>query len=95
MIKPLTAVALLFVMTGTAVVVAADAIIFKKVDVFEMEGEDEKKRDAQMDLDAEALVTSPLSPRGASTERVRPPTALRRRYHLTAPPWEHGPPERC
>ena len=56
MIKTLTAVALLFVMTGTAVVVAADAIIFKKVDVFEMEGEDEKKRDARMELDAEARV---------------------------------------
>ena len=56
MIKTLTAVALLFVMTGTAVVVAADAIIFKKVDVYEMEGEDEKKRDARMELDAEARV---------------------------------------
>ena len=42
-IKTLTAVALLFVLAASAVVVAADAIIFKKVDVFEMEGEDEKK----------------------------------------------------
>jgi len=56
MIKTLIAVALLFVMTGTPVVVAADAIIFKKVDVFEMEGEDEKKRDTRMELDAEARI---------------------------------------
>ena len=58
MIKTLTAVALLFVMTGTPVVVAADAIIFKKVDVFEMEGEDEKKRDARMELDLDRRVLS-------------------------------------
>ena len=55
MIKTLTAVALLFVMTGTAVVVAADTIIFKKVDVFET---DDKKRDARIELDVEARVLS-------------------------------------
>ena len=56
MIKTLAAVGLLCVMTGTVVVVAADAIIFKKADVFEMQGEDEKKRDARMELDPEVRV---------------------------------------
>ena len=58
MIKTLTAVALLFVMVGTMVAGAADAIIFKKVDVFEMEGDDEKKRDARMELDSETRILS-------------------------------------
>jgi hypothetical protein len=58
MIKALTAVALLFVMVGTMLAGAADAIIFKKVDVFEMEGDDEKKRDARMELDSETRILS-------------------------------------
>ena len=58
MIKMLTAVALLLVLAGSAVAVAADAIIFKKVDVFEMEGEKEKKRDARMELDPDARILS-------------------------------------
>ena len=36
--------------------VAADSIIFKKVDVFEMAGDKEKKRDARMELDPEAKI---------------------------------------
>ena len=58
MIKMLTAVALLFVLIGSAVAVAADAIVFKKVDVFEMEGDKEKKRDARMELDVDARILS-------------------------------------
>ena len=58
MIKTLTAVGLLCVMTSTAVVGAADAIIFKKVDIFEMKQGNEYKRDARMELDPEARVLS-------------------------------------
>ena len=72
MIKTLTAVALLCVMTCTAVVVAADAIIFKKVDVFEMEGEDEKKRDARMELDAEARVLFPVDEKKGAEKATYP-----------------------
>ena len=57
MLKELTAAALLFVFAGS-MIVAADAIIFKKVDVFEMEGEDEKKRDARMELASDGRVLS-------------------------------------
>ena len=57
MLKELTAAALLFVFAGS-MIVAADAIIFKKVDVFEMEGEKEKKRDARMELDPDARILS-------------------------------------
>ena len=52
----LTATALLFVIIGTSVTVAADAIIFKKVDFFEMRGDDEKKWNARLELDPEAKI---------------------------------------
>ena len=58
MLKTLTAVALLLVLAGSAVAVAADPVIFKTVDVFEMEGEKEKKRDARMELDPDARILS-------------------------------------
>ena len=52
----LPATALLFVIIGTSVTVAADAIIFKKVDFFEMRGDDEKKWGARLELDPEAKI---------------------------------------
>ena len=56
MARTLTVPALLLMIAGAAVAVAADSIIFKKVDVFEMEGDKEKKRDARMELDSEAKI---------------------------------------
>ena len=58
MVKSLIAIGLLCVMAGNVVVVAANAIIFKKVDVFVMQGQDEKKRDARMELDFEVRILS-------------------------------------
>ncbi len=52
----LTATVLLFVIIGTSVTVAADAIIVKKVDFFEMRGDKEKKLDARLELDPEAKI---------------------------------------
>lgn len=56
MTKRITITALMFVVAATSIAVAADPIIFKKVDVFEMQGDSEKKRDARLELDPEARV---------------------------------------
>jgi len=43
--------ALTFVVVASSVAMAADPIVFKKVDFFEMRGDDEKKWDARLELD--------------------------------------------